>query len=102
MTDTQKELLQIPLHPPRRLTVKHGAGCTFCRGTGYHSRTGIYEIMPVSDRIRRMILAKSTDAELTEKARQDGMTTLREQAIKKVAAGVTSVSEILRVTSEME
>jgi type IV pilus assembly protein PilB len=72
-------------------------GCVRCNHTGYRGRLGIYEVMPVSDELRRMILESAGADELRVKAREEGMSTLREDGLEKIRAGDTSVPEVLRV-----
>ncbi len=78
--------------------LQRGHGCSKCSLTGYHSRKGIFEIMVVNDTIQRMVFEKVGASELRAYARQVGMRTLREDGVRKVAAGVTTIEEILRVT----
>ncbi len=85
-----------------RFPVWQGSGCSLCRDTGLKGRTGVYEVMPVSDKLRRLIADKADSGRLMRQAIEDGMTTLREAAIKKMALGLTSFDEVLRVTSEAE
>jgi type IV pilus assembly protein PilB len=73
------------------------AGCVRCGGTGFRGRIGIYELMTVTDQLRRLILDKASADELRECARREGMRTLREDGLEKVKRGVTSVGEVLRV-----
>jgi type IV pilus assembly protein PilB len=72
-------------------------GCVRCNNTGYRGRLGIYEVMPVSDELRRMILESAGADEMRVKAREEGMRTLREDGLEKIKAGDTSVPEVLRV-----
>ncbi len=74
-----------------------GAGCLSCRQTGYMGRDGIFQIMPISEKIRSLIGRQSSSIELFEGARTEGMRTLREAAIEKVLAGETTVAEMMRV-----
>ncbi len=74
------------------------AGCPECRGTGYRGRQAITEYLVLTDAIREMILARRPSAELRKEALARGMTTLRQSAVAKVAAGVTTLREIDRVT----
>lgn len=83
------------------VVVKRPAGCPSCEGTGYHGRTGIYELLLVEDELRARIPERSAAA-LRELARRRGMVTLREDGWRKVARGLTSVEEVLRVTREEE
>jgi general secretion pathway protein E len=78
----------------------HGKGCDACRGTGYRGRTGIYELLKVTEDLRSLIVRKAPSAELQRSAIAHGMVTLREDAWAKACAGVTTVAEILRVTQE--
>ena len=78
--------------------VYHGKGCSACSQTGFRGRCGIYELLVVDDNIRELILKKSTAQTICDQARQTGMTTLREDGWVKVAKGITTVEEILRVT----
>ena len=80
------------------LVAKRGAGCPRCRRTGYYGRTGIYEIMAVDETMREMIDRKCDSALLREQAVKNGMMTLREAALSKLARGVTTFEEIIRVT----
>ena len=77
-----------------------GAGCEACSHTGFQSRVGIFEMMELSDDIRKMILANADAGALARAARAQGMRTLREDGQQKVAAGVTTPEEIMRVTQE--
>ncbi|MDI1249675.1 MAG: ATPase, T2SS/T4P/T4SS family [Lacunisphaera sp.] len=79
-------------------TFAHGAGCTTCHGTGYLGRMGIFEIFLVHDGIRGMIYDNVTAARLREQARHDGMRTMREDGIRKVLAGLTTIGEVVSVT----
>jgi len=71
-------------------------GCVRCGGTGYKGRVGLYEVMTVSDDIRRLILEKADGNSIRDVALEQGMRAMRQDAIEKVGVGVTSVEEILR------
>jgi len=73
-------------------------GCDACRGTGYKGRSGIYEIMPISDTIRQMIINGAPSTDIREIAISDGMRTLREAGIRKVLEGTTSLEEVMQAT----
>ncbi len=75
-----------------------GKGCQACNFTGMKGRVAIYEVMPISETLRDMILKNAPTAELREGARQEGMKTLREAALYKVLEGTTTIEEVLRVT----
>ena len=76
----------------------HGAGCDKCGKTGYKGRKGIFEIFSVDDEIQRLIFDHAPATVLRERARAMGMRTLREDGMLKVASGMTSLQEVLRVT----
>ncbi len=75
-----------------------GAGCEECRGTGYRGRIGIFELLPISQELRELIIQKRSNAEL-KSAAQKSMVTMHQDALQKAAAGVTTLEEILRVSS---
>src|SRR2546427_4487053 len=79
-------------------TVRRGTGCLQCRQTGYIGRDGVFQIMPITEKIRGLIAHQSTSMQLLDAARTEGMRTLREAAVEKVLQGVTTVSEMVRVT----
>ncbi|HEX6651223.1 MAG TPA: GspE/PulE family protein [Thermoleophilaceae bacterium] len=72
-------------------------GCVSCAQTGFKGRTGLYEVMTMSDEVRKLILDGARSDELTRVAREQGMRTLHEAGLAKVAQGATSVPEVLRV-----
>jgi type IV pilus assembly protein PilB len=73
------------------------AGCVRCNHTGYRGRLGIYEVMPITTGLRSLILEKASADEMREFARGEGMSMLREDGLRKIQDGVTSVAEVLRV-----
>jgi type II secretion system protein E len=85
---------------PREATLVRGKGCPDCRGTGYRSRTGIYEFLPMTEELRSMMLRKAPGHELRQRAIVEGMTTLRQDGWRKCCAGLTTIDEVLRVTHE--
>ncbi|HWT71110.1 MAG TPA: type IV-A pilus assembly ATPase PilB [Oxalicibacterium sp.] len=74
-------------------------GCERCSGSGYKGRVGIYQIMPISEEIERIILNHGTALEIEEQARKDGVRTLREAGLMKVKQGMTSLEEVLGCTN---
>jgi general secretion pathway protein E/type IV pilus assembly protein PilB len=76
----------------------HGAGCPACQGTGYRGRMGIFEIFLVDDGIRAMIYDNVTASRLREQARRGGMKTMREDGIRKILAGQTTIEEVVGAT----
>lgn len=79
-------------------TFRRGKGCSACHGTGYRGRMGIFEILVMDDELREMIHAGASVAKIREKARVAGMKTLREDGVRKVIAGLTTVEEVVSIT----
>ena len=75
-------------------------GCSECMGSGFRGRTGIFELLIVSDEIRALIMANVDSNTIKKKAIVNGMRTLRDDGSLKVMQGVTSISEVLRVTQD--
>ncbi len=69
-------------------------GCYACHNTGYKGRIGIFEVMPISDELKRMILLNATSVELSEQARKEGVLSLRQSGLEKVRQGITSLFEV--------
>lgn len=84
------------------LTVYEGKGCESCSFTGYQGRQGIFEFLMIHEDIRELILKKSTSAQIKNKAIELGMKTLRQSGWEKIKLGLTSPSEVIRVTQEEE
>jgi general secretion pathway protein E len=92
--------LGVSLEKIAHLRFRRGAGCIHCRQTGYYGRSGIFELMPISSAIRKLIVAKAESPEILRVACEEEMRTLRESAIDQLVRGVTSVSEVVRVTGQ--
>jgi len=75
-----------------------GSGCEYCSGTGYRGRIGIFEVLPIGDEIRDLVMRRATVKEIKDKAIALGMRTLRQDGIEKVKRGLTTIDEVLRVT----
>jgi general secretion pathway protein E len=82
------------------VTLYHGRGCEHCAFTGYHGRLGIFELLVVDDEMRKLILKNSDSNQMKEAAKKQGMKTLLQDGADKIKAGVTTLSEIFRVTQE--
>ena len=82
------------------LVLERGRGCTSCRDTGYRGRTGIFELLVMSDALRDALVRRPDLAGLRRLARDEGMRTLREDAWSKVQAGITTVEEVCRVVQD--
>ena len=100
LTEEQVHSLRIRNVRGRRLKVKRGKGCVKCRYTGYLGRTGLFEVMTITPRIQRLINEKASTQEIKREALNDGMLTLREYGIKKIAEGLTTPEEVLALTDE--
>ena len=74
-------------------------GCDECNGKGYKGRVGIYQVMPITEEIRKIILREGTDIEIAQEARRNGVYGLREAGLKKVKDGITSLEEVLATTN---
>lgn len=81
------------------LKVYEGTGCSECNNTGYSGRTGIFEVMPMTSTIERMIVSGASSAEIRQQAITEGMLTLRIAALEKLKKGITTIGEVLAVTS---
>jgi general secretion pathway protein E/type IV pilus assembly protein PilB len=99
-TPTERELQMLGNSAGEVANVQlyRGAGCPRCSNKGYKGRKGIFEIFRVDDEIQRMIFKRDGARDLRARAREGGMRTLREDGIRKVLAGITTVEEVLRVT----
>ena len=81
----------------RGITAYGPGACVRCAQTGYKGRTGLYEVMPMTDPLRRLILAGASHDDIRAEAREQGMRTLREDGLEKIREGVTSIPEVLRI-----
>jgi type IV pilus assembly protein PilB len=79
-------------------TFYEGEGCLECNGSGFRGRTAIHELLDLSDHIREMIIERRPTSEIKRAAHDEGMTFLRESALAKVFAGITTLKEINKVT----
>jgi type IV pilus assembly protein PilB len=74
-------------------------GCMRCGNTGYQGRLGLYEVMPLNDEIRAMVIERRSVSEIAASAARTGMRTMRDDGIEKVRRGLTSMAEVARVTN---
>jgi general secretion pathway protein E len=95
----QVETLGITVSDGKQVVVRVGDGCTECRGTGHFGRTGIFEVLSVSDALKDLIVGGADSGEIKREAVKGGMRTLREAALRKLAEGTTSYQEVVRVTA---
>jgi type II secretion system protein E len=88
---------------PDDFTIRRHVGCRECRDTGYSGRTGIFEIIPMNEHIREMCIKGITSNEIKREAiKTTGMKTLRDDGWRKVKAGITTIEEVMRLTSEAD
>ncbi len=76
------------------------AGCDRCKGSGYKGRVGVYQVMPISDEMRRLIMRGGNALEIGDQARLEGIRDLRQSGLLKVRQGITSLEEVMAVTNE--
>ncbi len=102
LTTEQASMLdiKIPAGQDFNLPVHYGVGCVRCRNTGLFGRTGIFEVMKITSGVRRLIKQGGTAEELYAAARADGMRSLKESAVHKMARGMTSFEEVAFVLGE--
>ncbi|MGB2698266.1 MAG: type IV-A pilus assembly ATPase PilB [Candidatus Zixiibacteriota bacterium] len=93
------EMLGIDEEQRMDFKIYRGKGCQECNNTGYSGRIGIFEVMPVTRGVERMILSKASSQDLKDQAKDEGMLTLRDAAIEKLKKGITSVEEVLAATT---
>ncbi len=89
----------LPEGTDKKARAYQGAGCKHCGGTGYKGRTSVVEMMPVSPELKEMIAEGATIADIRKKALEQGMITLLQNGLRKALAGITSLEEVIRVTS---
>lgn len=101
---TEKELISIGMTVGdlSNSNFQKGRGCSKCHNTGYRGRRGVFEIFMVNEEIQEMIYRNVSLVDLRRKVRELGMRTMREDGIRKIAAGITSVEEVLSTTVEVE
>jgi type II secretory ATPase GspE/PulE/Tfp pilus assembly ATPase PilB-like protein len=83
--------------PEKEMQLYRGTGCQACRNTGYHGRRGVFEILPISQQIRKMITDGCSDGLIKQQAMQEGMKTLTTAAIDEMLRGNTTIDELMRV-----
>ncbi len=94
-----EEIAELKLSADKEVILQRGKGCSFCKGSGYKGRLGIFEILIVDRDLKEMILRKASQKEIEDYAyRQQGMKSLREDGVAKVLAGITTLEELNRVT----
>jgi general secretion pathway protein E len=98
LTPDEVTTLRLAVPPGKKVKVKEGEGCFECRGTGYLGRTGIFEMLPMDDAVKNLIIQGADVPEIKREAIKNGMRTLRQSALRKLAEGITTFEEVVRVT----
>ena len=96
--DKEKRILRRSL--AEEVEIYEPGGCKLCNNTGYFGRTGVFEIMEVNEEMRKLIADDATTEEMIAAAKKNGMHTLRENGIRYVLEGVTSIGEMLKASYE--
>ena len=91
------ETLRYAPRPEEQASLRKGEGCKSCRNTGYHGRIGCFELLSVNEEIQRLVQSRATASEINGAARRAGMHSLCEDGLEKVAAGRTTLEEVMRV-----
>ena len=94
--------IKVPVERRERLKVRWGEGCVECRHTGLYGRTGVFELLNIGRRVRELIKKGEDAAEICRGARVEGMESLRESALRRLAEGLTTYEEVVRATSDMD
>ncbi|MFH1686600.1 MAG: type IV-A pilus assembly ATPase PilB [bacterium] len=102
LTAEQVDSLNVPPDLARNIRAFRGRGCSQCNDTGMAGRSGIYEVMPISPRIEKLILRQASDVDIRAAAMEDGMFSLRMCAVEKMKAGITTIDEVFATTSAGE
>ena len=101
-TDDELESFKLKREDIRNITFYHGTGCPDCANTGYRGRIGVFELLPITEEIKELILQKATTDEIHTVAVKQGMVTMRKDGLLKVFAGVTTLEEVAKHTPEEE
>ena len=97
-TEEEKLILGVPAD--KEYTVYDPVGCPLCGDTGYYGRTGVYEIMNISPKLKHVISSKGSTEQIKAAALEEGMHTLRMSAAEYVLDGTTTISEMVRISFE--
>jgi general secretion pathway protein E len=98
LTPEEAASLRLSVPKGKRIKVKEGHGCHECRGTGFRGRSGVFEILTVDDSVKQLIIDNKDSPEIKREAVRHGMRTLRQSALRKLAEGLTTFEEVVRVT----
>lgn len=100
LTDAEKKMLG--LSDEEEILIGEPNGCTMCNETGYRGRIGVYEIMPITNKVRSVIALKGNTEEIQKTAKEDGLLTLKDAMLRHVLAGVSSLEEMKRIVYSEE
>lgn len=100
LSPEEVEALGLKLKVDGKLKLSRGRGCEKCRGTGYLGRQAVFEVMPYTEKLKQMSLTGQEASALRSVAKSEGMSTLRENALRLMAQGMTTYQEVLQVTAE--
>jgi type IV pilus assembly protein PilB len=92
--------LGVPPDEVKSYTVYKGKGCPICNNTGYKGRIGLYEVMPMKEEVKELVLSRASTSEIKKEAIRMGMKTLRQSGIIKIKDGLTTIEEVLRSTMD--
>lgn len=95
-----EEMVNKYLKDKNEITIYKGKGCPICNQTGYNGRIGIFEILVVSEAIKKLITEKVDSNVIQDKAKEEGMVTMMENGLLKVQQGLTTIEEIVRISEE--
>ncbi len=94
--------IRVPVERRERLAVRWGEGCVDCRHTGLYGRTGVFEMLSVGRRVRELVKKGEDANEIAHAARVEGMESLRESALRRLADGATTYEEVARIAADMD
>jgi len=98
LSHEEADMLRLSVPAGKKIKVKEGRGCHDCRGTGYLGRSGIFEILAIDEAVKHLIVEGKDAPEIKREAVKNGMRTLRQSALRKLAEGQTTFEEVVRVT----
>ncbi len=98
MKNLPEEMVKKHFGIKKDIRIYKGNGCKVCHYTGYSGRVGVFEVLEISNQIRKLIIGKADSDVITKEATQEGMSTMLDDGLEKIIKGITSVEEVLRVT----
>ena len=84
------------------VTIYNAKGCAKCRHTGYLGREGLYELLLITEQVKKLIVRKAPESEIKQAAQQEGFNSMRQEGLLKVLSGITTLQEVVRVTAGLE